>query len=634
MPIDFSLVECWSWFFEEDRADFVSTTMSDTENNDHLEPGVQAQLRLLNEQHAQALTAQAQAHAAALAEAQQMAANAQAALLAQQQALPQPPANANPPLPVNNPLNQAGQVGAGSGNAVAGAANAAAAAAAAGRPPMRTVKLEAFRPDLPGNPWVAYKIKMRSAFSRAYVYNDRDKKDAFFEVLSLDLIEWLTNHFHPLDIESNEVSFQTLITACDSRFRVQESKRYAAFMFGNRIFAQGLETVDDWIIDLERLASRSNFGDYLESAIINQLIRGIGDISLQVDISSDDTLTKDQVIARIRHWDQTIREASSMSGPHHKAHRPSPVFSVTPSPAGSPTDRVAVSDASAAEGGVGVKPVSVATVAWQASSAVSQNAGNGLATLPKEARALPSAGRSLRCNSCGGDHERDSCRFRTSVCFKCQKVGHVVSVCRSTDSIPAAPSNFRPKRTDKRGQGTGGGGYGSPVVTQGPMLPASNSVASNPQTPGNGPNNSTSTHSAPHNGVNQLSYLFPILCVKDKWQFSPEVTKPLTVTVTVDSQSIDFIADTGSAQSLIGEELFHKLWPQRVCSLSPGKMAMWDGSPIHILGYCPVTVSLENRTFQGALYVCAGNGPAILGRVWLNALGFKLTQCLGEVATI
>ena len=182
-------------------------------------------------------------------------------------------------LPHQDPPAQ--QVGSGVGGVVApGVAGhnplgyAAGAMAAVGHvaaeQPMRHVKLAPFNPEEKGQSWNAYKIKMRSAFARANVIRDDDKKNALFEVLPLQLIEWLTNHFHPLDIETNQVPFHTLLSACDSWFRVQESKRYATFMFGNRVFNQGHETVDKWIIELERWASRSNFGDYLESAIINQ----------------------------------------------------------------------------------------------------------------------------------------------------------------------------------------------------------------------------------------------------------------------------------------------------------------------------------------------------------------------------
>ena len=66
--------------------------------------------------------------------------------------------------------------------------------------------------------------------------------------------------------------------------------RFATVMFFNRTFRRGTETVDDWIRDLERWAARCGFGTYLDSALIGQLIRGVGDEQLTQDLARDDTL--------------------------------------------------------------------------------------------------------------------------------------------------------------------------------------------------------------------------------------------------------------------------------------------------------------------------------------------------------
>ncbi|CAH8431388.1 unnamed protein product [Schistosoma haematobium] len=37
-----------------------------------------------------------------------------------------------------------------------------------------------------------------------------------------------------------------------------------------------------------------------------------------------------------------------------------------------------------------------------------------------------------KCSSCGKFHARNSCVFRNAKCFKCDKVGHIQSVCKAT----------------------------------------------------------------------------------------------------------------------------------------------------------------------------------------------------------
>ena len=39
----------------------------------------------------------------------------------------------------------------------------------------------------------------------------------------------------------------------------------------------------------------------------------------------------------------------------------------------------------------------------------------------------------LSCPRCGGNHSGQSCKFKSAKCYKCSKIGHLASVCRSKD---------------------------------------------------------------------------------------------------------------------------------------------------------------------------------------------------------
>ena len=40
-----------------------------------------------------------------------------------------------------------------------------------------------------------------------------------------------------------------------------------------------------------------------------------------------------------------------------------------------------------------------------------------------------------RCQSCGGQHLRSSCKFRQAECHACHKIGHIAKVCRSSSKL-------------------------------------------------------------------------------------------------------------------------------------------------------------------------------------------------------
>ena len=66
----------------------------------------------------------------------------------------------------------------------------------------------------------------------------------------------------------------------ESRFKDRKASFYADCLFFRRSFNHGSETIDNFINDLHRIASRANFGNFLERALVGQIVRGFGSESL------------------------------------------------------------------------------------------------------------------------------------------------------------------------------------------------------------------------------------------------------------------------------------------------------------------------------------------------------------------
>ena len=61
----------------------------------------------------------------------------------------------------------------------------------------------------------------------------------------------------------------------------------------------------------------------------------------------------------------------------------------------------------------------------------------------KTTQAGVEAPQSLHCANCGGEHSRNTCRFRNVKCRKCNKLGNIAKVCRS--STAAMMCNQQPE---------------------------------------------------------------------------------------------------------------------------------------------------------------------------------------------
>ena len=112
------------------------------------------------------------------------------------------------------------------------------------------------------------------------------------------------------------------------------------------------------------------------------------------------------------------------------------------------------------------------------------------------------------CYRCGDKHSTADCKFKTAECRKCGKKGHIARACRNK----ASTKELRPQRK--------------------------------------------STQHTTHN-VTEYSEDYTM------YNLTGVSIKPLKVTVKVNNADLDMEVDTGASVSIISEDTYNRLWPDK-----------------------------------------------------------------------
>ena len=189
-------------------------------------------------------------------------------------------------------------------------------------------------------------------------------------------------------------------------------------------------------------------------------------------------------------------------------------------------------------------------------------------------------GAELKCYRCGGNHLPGNCYFKDAKCYACGKVGHLSRVCQGK----------------KKGRKT---------------TPASEKKSGNPQ----------ATHllegeeEAPTGDQGVGAYSLFTFCSKR--------TAPYKVQLNVAGQVMEMEVDTGASLSVISEKMYNNLSSEgRVPPLEKSEIVLrtYTGEEVKPKGSCTVNVSYQGADYTLPLLVVGGDGPALLGRNWLEQI--------------
>ena len=180
------------------------------------------------------------------------------------------------------------------------------------------------------------------------------------------------------------------------------------------------------------------------------------------------------------------------------------------------------------------------------------------------------------CYCCGlTGHKVAQCKFRDKSCRICGKKGHLAKMCKSSGTT-------QPGTRQSKNQGQ------SKSIRQ----------------VGN------------ESGGDSEDSLEGIQALKQLGGKMP----PLKVWVQVDECKIPMEIDTGASLSIMSEVTYRKIWPTRELEVSDVKLQTYSKEPLPVVGARNVQVYYEGQKATLPLVVVKGDGPTLLGRIWLGQI--------------
>ena len=85
----------------------------------------------------------------------------------------------------------------------------------------------------------------------------------------------------------------------------------------------------------------------------------------------------------------------------------------------------------------------------------------------------------------------------------------------------------------------------------------------------------------------------------------------------INKQQLLMQVDTGTTVSLVSEETYCRMWPQKSLQQATTVLRTYSGEQISVCGCMNVEVVYGHQQLTLPLLVIKGNGPSLLGRDWL-----------------
>lgn len=310
--------------------------------------------------------------------------------------------------------------------------------------------------------------------------------------------------------------------------------KYAESIRFRQITQRTEETIATFTLRLRQGAAHCEYGEFLDRMLIEQLLHGLESREMC-----------DEIIAK---KPSTFAEACNIANALEATHKITNAVKNSGSSVQEATNKL---------GYVPPKIKRNKETCQRSSSRRMRQQRNQRATSNQRVPNEQKTGRP--CNGCGGQHNRNKCRFRDAVCNVCGKKGHLARVCRSTES---------------------------PIENTEPRAIAS---------------------------------LQPTECI-DTMRSIDKVnsTRKYLIDVNIDNKVLQMEIDSGAPCGIVSVYTLRSIKPKFSLNKMDRQFVSYTGHRIPCIGRIPVNVTIGQTTQKLDLFVVKGRFDSLLGREWIS----------------